>query len=34
MITSDVDVADTVLKCPSRDILAQSGNGPQFLQAE
>jgi len=31
---SGIDAAKAVLNCRSRDILTQSGNGPQFLQAE
>jgi hypothetical protein len=31
---SGIDVAKSILNCRSRDILTQSGSGPQFLQAE
>ena len=31
---SGIDTAKAVLNCRSRDIVTQSGNGPQFLQAE
>ena len=31
---SGIDAAKAVLNCRSRDILTQSGSGPQFLQAE
>jgi hypothetical protein len=31
---SGIDAAKAVLNCRSKDILTQSGNGPQFLQAE
>jgi hypothetical protein len=31
---SGIEAAKAVLNCRSRDILTQSGPGPQFLQAE